>query len=54
MNFIDSIPYFPRDTVKDELRILLHFWQTLGLSVKNRILPEFQGFLISRSLIPDK
>ena len=26
--FIDSISYFPYNTIKDELRIILDFWQT--------------------------
>jgi hypothetical protein len=32
----------------------LDFWQIQGLKVKNRVLPEFQIFLLSRSLVPEK
>jgi hypothetical protein len=52
--FIDSISYFPSNSTKDELRITLNFWQIEGVQVKNRILPEFQDFLLSRSLVPEK
>jgi hypothetical protein len=32
----------------------LDFWQIQGLKVKNRVLPEFQNFLVSRSIVPEK
>jgi integrase len=32
----------------------LGLWQIQGLKVKNRVLPEFQNFLLSRSLVPEK
>ena len=52
--FIDSISYFPYNSTKDVLLISLEFWQIHGLKVKNQILPEFQNFLLSRSLVPEK
>jgi hypothetical protein len=40
--------------MKYALRIISAFWQNSRSYVPNRILPEFQDFLLSRSLVPAK
>jgi len=51
---VDSVSCFPYNSAKYELRITSQFWQIEGVEVKNRILPEFKSFLVSRSLVPEK
>ena len=48
--FVDSSSCFPYNSMIDALRISLGFWQSRGL----KLLPEFQDFLLSRSLVPAK
>ena len=51
---VDSVSCFPYNSAKYKLRITSEFWQIEGVEVKNRILPEFKSFLVSRSLVREK
>jgi hypothetical protein len=51
---VDSISCFPYNRMKYALRLTSVFWQIWSSSMADRILPEFQDFLRSRSLVPAK